>query len=375
MSKGFKYPFLRIYSILNEILFYSQEVELDPLSQAVFGATAAQAMASKFKHRHYWSILTVGALGGLVPDLDVLITSTSDSLLQIEYHRHFTHSLFFVPFIGAFVSCLLFPVFKKSLSFKEVYLYSTIGALTHGFLDACTSYGTHLFWPLSLSRESWSIISIVDPLFTLPLIVLSLLVAIKRSYKFAHIGLIWICIYLGFGAFQHYRAKDFYVNYLAKEVENKKVISVMVKPTIANLWVWRGISVYDDYYRVDGLRLGVSNSNEVYTGRNVEKFTAKGPWEDYKSSSQVLKDLKRFKFFSEGLIYNLPERPEIVGDLRYSLLPHSIEPLWVVELDPGQKMNEGLEFYHTRNVTKNKKDLFIKMLFGKTISQEDLDNL
>jgi len=39
----------------------------------------------------------IGALAGMAPDLDILIRSSSDPLLKLEFHRHFSHSLFFIP--------------------------------------------------------------------------------------------------------------------------------------------------------------------------------------------------------------------------------------------------------------------------------------
>ena len=52
------------------------------------------------------------------------------------------------------------------MSFKQIYLFSFLGYFSHGLLDACTSYGTVLFWPLSNQRVGLNIISIIDPLFT-----------------------------------------------------------------------------------------------------------------------------------------------------------------------------------------------------------------
>ena len=44
----------------------------------------------------------------------------------------------------------LFLISKRfDISFKETWIYSTLGYATHGLLDACTSYGTLLFWPLA----------------------------------------------------------------------------------------------------------------------------------------------------------------------------------------------------------------------------------
>ena len=47
------------------------------------------------------------------------------------------------------------------------------GFSTHGVLDACTSYGTQLGWPFSDVRFAWSNVSIVDPLFTAPIVLLA----------------------------------------------------------------------------------------------------------------------------------------------------------------------------------------------------------
>ena len=91
----------------------------------------------------------------MAPDLDIFIRSMNDQLLFIEYHRHFTHSLAFTPFGGLLIGILLYLILKKKILFKDIYLYTTLGMLTHGLLDACTSYGTTLFWPFSDSRVSW----------------------------------------------------------------------------------------------------------------------------------------------------------------------------------------------------------------------------
>ena len=63
-------------------------------------------------------------------------------------------------------AALLWPIFKKRLSFARLYRYSLLGYLLSGLLDACTSYGTHLLWPFSDARVAWHLISVIDPLFT-----------------------------------------------------------------------------------------------------------------------------------------------------------------------------------------------------------------
>jgi len=166
---------------------------MDPISQATVGAAFAQSTANK---KNILSISLIGFIAGFAPDLDVLIRSSTDPMLSLEYHRQFTHSLIFIPFGALIVALILFPLVKKSLSLKTVYLASFLGYATHGLLDACTSYGTLLFWPFSNERVTWNNISIVDPLFTIPILILvgTAIKTRKRLFSFFAIG--WIIFYL-----------------------------------------------------------------------------------------------------------------------------------------------------------------------------------
>ena len=119
---------------------------MDPLTQGTVGAAFSQSSADK---ENILKISVIGFLAGVAPDLDVLIQSSTDPILFLEYHRQFSHSLFFIPFGSLIVAALIFPLFKKSMSFKTIYIASFLGYATHGLLDACTSYGTLLFWPFS----------------------------------------------------------------------------------------------------------------------------------------------------------------------------------------------------------------------------------
>ena len=129
---------------------------MDPVSQGLLGTALASSFAQK-KEIKFASFC--GLIGGIAPDIDVLIKSDSNPLLFIEYHRHFTHSLLFVPFGGLIVSFFLYLFFFKQKKFKTIFIFTTLGFLSHGFLDSCTSYGTSLLWPFSESRISWNIIS------------------------------------------------------------------------------------------------------------------------------------------------------------------------------------------------------------------------
>jgi inner membrane protein len=161
---------------------------MDPLTQGTIGAVLPQALSKK----NLGIVALLGFLSGMAPDLDIFIRSSTDPLLSLEYHRQFTHSLVFIPFGGLICALFLFVVFKKisPFNFKKTWLYCTLGYGTHGLIDACTSYGTLLFWPFSDMRIAWNNISIIDPLFTLPLILLIALATIKKKNVYSKIALV-----------------------------------------------------------------------------------------------------------------------------------------------------------------------------------------
>lgn len=72
---------------------------MDPVTHGLVGATSAQLFADKQKFR---LASLIGGIAALAPDLDIFLGSSSDPLLTLELHRHFTHSLLFIP-IGSLI--------------------------------------------------------------------------------------------------------------------------------------------------------------------------------------------------------------------------------------------------------------------------------
>ena len=180
---------------------------MDPITQGAFGASFSQSFSKK--NHILWAGL-LGFLSGMTPDLDVFIRSDTDPLLFLEYHRQFTHSLIFIP-IGGFICAIVFYYLfarRKQLSFKTTYLYCTLGYASHGLLDSFTSYGTQLFWPFSNLRISFDTISIIDPLFSVPLIILLFVAVLRKNPRYAQLGIAWFLIIQLFGLFQNQRASE-----------------------------------------------------------------------------------------------------------------------------------------------------------------------
>lgn len=201
---------------------------MDSLTQIVLGAAVGEVvLGKKIGNR----AMIWGAIGGTIPDLDVIANLFMSELDAMSAHRGITHSIFFaivasVPFAwlvshiyrsGAYRSkaykyligflnvgllvlvnwgiynasqsiftvsltgsislYLLWRLFKYYLqsdlkdvttSFRDWYILFFLALFTHFSLDCFTAYGTQIFMPFSNYRVAFNTISVVDPLYTVP---------------------------------------------------------------------------------------------------------------------------------------------------------------------------------------------------------------
>ena len=330
---------------------------MDPLSQGVLGGSASLAVTEK---AHVLVAVLCGVFAGMAPDLDAFIRSDKDPLLYLEYHRQFTHALIFIPF-GALICATVFKVtFARKLSFRLIYLYSFVGYATHGLLDSCTTYGTQLFWPFSNTRVAWHSISIIDPLFTIPLVLIVAWGLLKHNNRFGYIALAWAFAYLSFGALQGHRAQSYGEQLAASR--GHETIRLEAKPSFANLLVWKIIYETDGRFFVDAVRMGLETT--FYPGQSVQKLNVERdlPWLEKKS--QQAADLARFRWFSNDYLALSAERENFVIDMRYSLLPNEVDGLWGIQLNPYLENNEHVNFVWDRQVSKRKQRQLVQMIRG-----------
>lgn len=317
---------------------------MDPLTQGALGA----ALPLSTRHRRQTGIAAaVGFLAGMAADLDVLIRSQTDSLLFLEYHRQFTHSLVFMPVGGFLVAALFYVCFRRWLTvgFPRLWLFASLGYATHGLLDAATSYGTQLLWPFSDRRFSFSIVSIVDPLFTLPLLALVIVGVVRRNGRWARLAWVWAACYLALGTYQHHAAESL-AHRLARE-RGHTPVRLEVKPSFANLVVWRSIYETDDRFYVDAVRPGFAA--DIFEGTSIARLDVPGafPWLD--PASQQARDIERFARFSDGFVARATDGSDRVIDVRYSFVPTEIAPLWSIRLDRNALPDEHVRFETHRN--------------------------
>ena len=331
---------------------------MDPISQGTVGAALAQSTANK---NNIIKIGIIGFLAGLAPDLDVFIRSSTDPMLSLEYHRQFTHSLFFIPFGALIVTLVIFPLVKKSLSLKTVYVASFFGYTTHGFLDACTSYGTLLFWPFSNERVTWNNISVVDPIFTIPVLVLVATAIITRKPLFSFFAIGWMTFYLLLGFVQYERA--FLVANDLAHSRGHTPERLTLKPSFGNLILWKSIYQYEENFYVDAIRTALSST--WCLGESIRMFDYQYHLPNLDIDSQQRKDIERFRWFSQDYL-GFDYEKSLVTDVRYSMVPNQIAPMWGLVIDVQKSKNEHAIWWTSRTLEQSQLDMFKDMLIGKT---------
>ncbi|NJN50583.1 MAG: metal-dependent hydrolase [Gammaproteobacteria bacterium] len=331
---------------------------MDPVSQGALGATLASAGVSA---RRVASIALLGGVSGMAPDLDFLVRSSTDPLLFLEYHRQFTHALLFIPAGAGLCTLLLYGFVRRHLTWRVAYLACLLGYATHGVLDACTSYGTQLFWPFSDVRVSWNVVSVVDPLFTVPLLALLAAAVWMERVAYARMGAAWAIAYLLVGAVQHDRAVA--AGHALAAARGHTPVRLEAKPSFANLLVWKVIYEYQHRYYVDAARLGRQVSYCPGTSVAALNIAASFPWLDAHSQQAV--DVERFRWFSNDYLALDPADATHIVDVRYSTLPNEISALWGVAVDAGAPLSAHVRFVSdsTRRVEHTPK--LVAMILGR----------
>ncbi len=290
---------------------------MDSLTQIALGAAMGEAvLGRKVGNR----AMLWGAIGGTIPDLDVLGNLFLDEIEALAFHRSITHSLLFAAVVSPLFGLLTHRFYRSGLYRKKCYkatamalwmlllaaialgvnlvawrhsaqagavawllCLAALGGIgwllwrryyclglaevaaaaadwrrlffwsifTHPLLDACTPYGTQLFLPLSDYRVALNNISVVDPLYTLPLI-LGLLAAARLPRKsrsrsrWNAAGLALSSAYLLFTFWHKQQVNRLFEQALTHaRVEARRY---MTAPTLLNNILWQGLAETDSAF-------------------------------------------------------------------------------------------------------------------------------
>ena len=138
----------------------------------------------------------------------------------------------------------------------------------------------------------------------------------------------------------------------------------IVKPTLGNTLLWRSIYRHDDRYFVDAIRANPFGDIRLYPGQSIAAFPSTNVDALPETYAPYWEDISRFSRLSSGYLVLHPKDSNVIGDIRYAMLPTSTEPLWGIRLDlesPGT----GIEEATFRQLNDDDRQQFIEMLFGK----------
>lgn len=330
---------------------------MDIATHALLGAASALALPRVGTHAKAAAL--AGALGAMLPDVDIFIDSAQDPLLVIEYHRQFTHSFLIAPFGALLVGLACWFVSGRRLPFPVTFGCALIGFLTHIFLDTATSYGVQLLWPFSAQRYSWSVVAVVDPVVTLVLAVGVVLALRTRMPVHARVTLVVVAFYLGVGWLQQQRVERAILE--AAAARGHTVADLTVKPTLGNLVLWRAVYRTDDELVIDALHAGLRTI--VYPGGSVRRVLPADLVPPLEVNAVQAADAVRFARLSQGYLARHPARPDVIGDIRYSMLPDSTVPLWGIEIQ-AERQDHHVRFLTFRESTPQERRHFFAMLRG-----------
>ncbi|ASK19954.1 MULTISPECIES: metal-dependent hydrolase [unclassified Halomonas] len=217
---------------------------MDSVTQAALGAAIGGAILGKRLGR---KAILMGAVLGTLPDLDVML-DYGDAVANVTEHRGFSHSLFVLTGLATIVALLcqrFIPA--RDISLGRWWCFFVLCLTTHPVLDSFTTYGTQLFWPLDMPPIAWPIVFIIDPFYTLPLLVaLTIAIAAKKVRRACTIGLVVSSMYLLLAAGAKWSVEQRLTPALADA--GLQAAPVLIQPTPFNIALWRATVIDGDRY-------------------------------------------------------------------------------------------------------------------------------
>lgn len=222
---------------------------MDSLTQIVLGGAVGELIAGR---RMGNKAVLWGAIAGTIPDLDVFFRVFFHPIEAALVHRGFSHSLLFSILASPALGLIINKATKGNHGF---WLWTKLffwGIVTHPILDMFTNYGTQFIWPFE-ARITFNSVFVIDPLYTVPFMVL-LIWAMRldrnsaKRRRLNRIGLIYSTSYLVIGVLV-----KCYVWYDATQYMSEKHFKVnrmMVTPMPFTSFYWYVLGENESEYIV-----------------------------------------------------------------------------------------------------------------------------
>ena len=222
---------------------------MDIVTQIALGAAVGEATLGR---KVGWRAPVWGGLCGLLPDLDVL-WPFADPVSAFTWHRGYTHALAVLVLATPVVAWAVVRIHPATRPFRRGWLRLAFLALvTHPHLDCFTVCGTQIFLPFSDLPVGWSTIFIIDPAFSVP-VILGVLAALVLSrerglgHRLNHaglaIGVAWLALTLVIKA---------HVERVAGDSLPAGVTGYLTTPSPFNAVLWRVVAMTADGRYLEG---------------------------------------------------------------------------------------------------------------------------
>jgi inner membrane protein len=225
---------------------------MDTITHTVLGACLGEAIAGKQMGK---KAMLFGILANNLPDIDVISASWTTQAEELLAHRGITHSILF----SLIFSPLLAYAFQKmsknnSVSFKRWLVLIGSGLFLHIIMDSFTAYGTGWFEPFNHTRVSFNTLFILDPFFSIPILITAIALWIMRrdSYTkrkwFNVIGLSISSLYL----LITFIIKLYVNSVIEKDLSAKNITytSYLATPGPLNNLLWYSVVKNHDHYYI-----------------------------------------------------------------------------------------------------------------------------
>ena len=220
---------------------------MDSVSQIALGA--AVAVATMGRRTAVWKAALWGAVAGTLPDLDVLIDH-GDPIRNMVLHRAETHALFWLSLFSLPLAAAVARVHSEWAQWRRWWLALWLVLVTHPLLDAMTVYGTQLALPFSNHPFGVGSVFIIDPRYTLPLLLgAGWALATRGSGRGLRVnaaGLVLSTAYLGWGVVAQQQVER--IARASLGAQGIAAQQVLVAPTAFNSVLWRVVAVAGEHY-------------------------------------------------------------------------------------------------------------------------------
>ncbi len=289
---------------------------MDNLTHFAFGSAVGLAVMGR--RTKPWKAALWGGICCNLPDLDVFL-SHGDPIRDMTYHRGPTHSLFYLTLIAPLIAWVVARIHAERQFFGRWWLALWLALIAHPLLDVTTVYGTQLFLPFTDYPYGTGSIFIIDPLFSLPLMICVIVALAMRNYRVNLAGLAFSIAYLGWGmlAQQH-------VTGIAREsLQGVPVQRLEVDPTALNSVLWRVIATVPGGYLEGYYSLFDDSPRITFTQHARDDALYERLRDDW--------NVNRVAWFSHGF-FKVFEREGrvLIADLRMGM-----EPVYTFTFDVG----------------------------------------